>query len=362
MKNEQNKKDATETPPVAPNSELENMKKQKLEENQNIQKVREILFGKNINEYDRRFLQIEEHIGDEIGNVQKQNHALYNNLEEYIKAEIKNISHSIEKKEVESKGELSNLKESISIVRDKLASFQQSSTDQFRNDYETLVNKNKELLEQLQKEGKFRLENVQSIEREISEIKSILIGQESTISDLKKNLFQQVFDQSKLLDKKITEESKGRSVIAEDLRNALNSVSERLIDFRSTSERRFDDISKKITEHEAAVSSQIPETIRSLEQRSVDSSRSLKAEIDDIFSRFNAFNSRTSSDFKEVREMLHDQLKNLRIEVEQQNQLVSQKLRTEQEYQRQKKVDRNSLALLFSELALKLGEDPEEEI
>ena len=361
MKNEQDNNEAAETPQTSNPSESQVSKSSQTEENQNIKKVREILFGKNINEYDRRFLQIEEHIGNEISVAQKQNIALYNNLEEYIKAEIKNLNQALDKKQVDSKAELNSLNEVISQVRERLNSFQQNSTEQFRKDYESLVSKNKELLEQLQKEGKFRLENVQSIEREISEIKSILIGQDSTITDLKKSLFQQVFDQSKLLEKRLEEENKGRTVTTTDLRSALDGLSQRLIDFRSDSDRRFDDLTQKVSEHQAAVSTQIPDVIRGLEQRTTENTRSLKVELDEIFSRFNSFNSQTTNDFKEIREQLHNQLKNLRLEVEQQNQLVSQKLRTEQEYQRQKKVDRNSLALLFSELALKLGEDRDEE-
>lgn len=361
MKNEQNSENAASD--SQKNMNIGEAKKQKAsaDENQNIQKVREILFGKNINEYDRRFLQIEEHIGNEIASAQKQNHALYNNLEEYIKAEIRNTNQALEKRNDNTKQELINLEQTLQQLQGKLSSFQQNSTEQFRRDYEELVSKNKELLEQLQKEGKYRLENEQALEREISEIKSILIGQDASITDLKKNLFQQVFDQSSLLNKKMEEESKGRNVATSDLRSALDALSERVIDLRADSDRRFDSISQQVTEHQAIVQTKLPDSIRSLEQRTSDSTRSLKVEIDEIFSRFNSFSTQTSTDFKEVRELLHNQLKNLRLEVEQQNQLVSQKLRTEQEYQRQKKVDKNSLALLFSELALKLGEDRDAE-
>lgn len=360
MKNETGTEETTPSLPTPEPTQAATVQGLELSENQNIKKVREILFGKNINDYERRFLRLEEHLSNELGTTQKQNQALYANLEVYFKTEIKHLHQTLEKNEKDAQAEVRNLTDAIAKLRSGLSSFEQSSTEQFRKEYEQLVRKNNDLLEQLQREGKHRIDNVQSIEKEIGDIKSILIMQEAVISDLKKNLFQQLFDQGKLQEKRMEEERRERNSNREDLQKALDNLSERLIDFRTGADRRFDDITQKVSQHQAAVSSQLPETIRNLEARSNEATRTLKADLDAIFSRFNAFNSKTTDDFKELRELLHNQVKSLRLELEQQNHLVSQRLRTEQDIQRQKKVDRNALALLFSELAIKLGEDHEE--
>ncbi|MEN9444865.1 MAG: hypothetical protein RIS47_1756 [Bacteroidota bacterium] len=343
-----------------PNAELgvdESSQLSTKQENANIKKVREILFGKNINDIDKRFSQIEDFFNVEIDNSRQQAKAFYENLEAYIRTELKTIHQTVDSREQNLNAELVSMSDSIRQLNDSLSSFERSSNAQVRRDYDTLNKKNLEIIEQLQVESKQRIETIVRLENDMNEIKNVLTVQTGNLGEMRQNVFKQIFDQSKMMDKRVADEQSKRENREHNMQLAVDALGERIVELKSETSRQFSDIGQQVRRHQSLVDSEIPEAIRVAELRQADLSRLIRNSLEEVTAKFGSFSQQTTDDFKDIRDTLHTQLKGLRFELEQQNQRVMGKLRSEQDIQRQQKVDRNTLALLFSELALRLGDE-----
>jgi ElaB/YqjD/DUF883 family membrane-anchored ribosome-binding protein len=155
----------------------------------------------------------------------------------------------------------------------------------------------------------------------------------------------------------VADEQSKRENREHNMQLAVDALGERIVELKSETSRQFSDIGQQVRRHQSLVDSEIPEAIRVAELRQADLSRLIRNSLEEVTAKFGSFSQQTTDDFKDIRDTLHTQLKGLRFELEQQNQRVMGKLRSEQDIQRQQKVDRNTLALLFSELALRLGDE-----
>jgi ElaB/YqjD/DUF883 family membrane-anchored ribosome-binding protein len=160
-----------------------------------------------------------------------------------------------------------------------------------------------------------------------------------------------------MMDKRVADEQSKRENREHNMQLAVDALGERIVELKSETSRQFSDIGQQVRRHQSLVDSEIPEAIRVAELRQADLSRLIRNSLEEVTAKFGSFSQQTTDDFKDIRDTLHTQLKGLRFELEQQNQRVMGKLRSEQDIQRQQKVDRNTLALLFSELALRLGDE-----
>ena len=63
-----------------------------LPEDGNIDKIRDILFGSQARDFDRRFSRLEERLVKEISEMRDENRKKLDTLEEYIKGEVKSLT------------------------------------------------------------------------------------------------------------------------------------------------------------------------------------------------------------------------------------------------------------------------------
>ena len=331
------------------------------QENENIRKVREIIFGKNMNELDRRFNRLEEIVDNEVNQTRGQAQAMYNSLEQYIKSELKNLSSLIDKKEEQRNTEFKAFLDNLKQVQESLNSFERSSSQQLRRDYENLTERNTELSDLLQQERKARLESAQVFENALNELRNQFGVQNSSISEMRQNIYRQVMEQAKLLEKKLGDEQSLREMREEETKGQIERINTSIIHFRNDHSKSLSEVQQQLRQHGSAIEQELPEAIRDSDKRHQDLSNMLRAELDDILRKFNSFTRKTDDDFKTIRESVHDNAKSLRLELEQQQRMLTGKLKSEQDVQRQQKLDRNTLALMFSELAMRLGDDSIEE-
>lgn len=77
----------------------------------NLEKVREILFGAQIQEYEKRFTRLEERLGKECGILRDDTRKRLDSLEMYIKQEIESLAETVKKQQVAQSEALKELEQ-----------------------------------------------------------------------------------------------------------------------------------------------------------------------------------------------------------------------------------------------------------
>ena len=95
----------------------------------NIDQIRDILFGKSMKEYEKRFNQLEEHLSSELSLMREESKKMFNTLESYVKEELNSIGKQL-KNEAQERGEADT---KITAEKDALAKrhseFEKESTE-----------------------------------------------------------------------------------------------------------------------------------------------------------------------------------------------------------------------------------------
>ncbi len=78
----------TSTPEPVENSELDN-----------VDKIRDILFGNQMRDFDRKFQQLEDRISNELNNLRKENSLQIESLQTFIESEVEILSNKISAEE-----------------------------------------------------------------------------------------------------------------------------------------------------------------------------------------------------------------------------------------------------------------------
>ena len=91
----------------------------------NVDKIRDILFGNQMRDFDRKFIQLEERIASDLGNLRKENALQIESLQTFIESEIEIIASKLateEKTRIEEMDELdSDLKKNVKQIDKKIA-------------------------------------------------------------------------------------------------------------------------------------------------------------------------------------------------------------------------------------------------
>jgi uncharacterized membrane protein YccC len=141
----------------------------------NIEKVRDILFGSQMRDYEKRFLRIEDRMSREVSNLREETRKRSDSMESYIKKEIESLS-------------------------DRLATEHNERTESIRREIE-MVN------DRLKSEQNDRLGSLKDLSIEFKEADSLLekrLGRlDEQLSKILRDLRQQLLDQSKDLSDQI---------------------------------------------------------------------------------------------------------------------------------------------------------------
>lgn len=110
-------------------------------------KIRDILFGHQAKDYEKRFLKMEDHLNQEIGALKNELLKRMDILEGYVKQEIKDIHQRI-------KNESNERVESEKILHRELKEAVEALTKKLLNDEENLSKKSTELRDQILEQSK----------------------------------------------------------------------------------------------------------------------------------------------------------------------------------------------------------------
>ncbi len=98
---------------------------------ENISKIRDILFGNNMNEYEKRFEQVEEKLAQSVAENKSETDKRINTLEHYFKQEIKHVNEKLnEEEDARVKSDKKIIAE-LESLEDSFKKFKQLTADNF---------------------------------------------------------------------------------------------------------------------------------------------------------------------------------------------------------------------------------------
>jgi uncharacterized protein YoxC len=143
-----------------------------MNEGRNLDKVREILFGNQIRDTERRFTRLEEHLIKELGNMRDETRKRLDALENYIKQEVDSLTQRLKNEQLERDSQLKSVVEeskSTSIfLEKKITQFEEQNTNNQRELREQILNQSKNLQDDIQQKSQ---EILALLEREAQELR-----------------------------------------------------------------------------------------------------------------------------------------------------------------------------------------------
>ncbi|MBN1199348.1 MAG: hypothetical protein JXA23_08350 [Bacteroidales bacterium] len=114
-------------------------------ENEKISKIRDILFGNNISEYEQRFKAVEERLNLSVSELSDDTSNKLKDLELFVKEELKTILTQLKQEESERNEAVRKLQKEFDTLEDKLARLKESTNDAHRDIRQFMKDKNHEL-------------------------------------------------------------------------------------------------------------------------------------------------------------------------------------------------------------------------
>jgi hypothetical protein len=143
-----------------------------MNEGRNLDKVREILFGNQIRDTERRFSRLEEHLIKELGNVRDETRKRLNALEIYIKQEVDSLTQRLKNEQLERDSQLKAVveesKNTSIYLEKKITQFEEQNTNNQRELREQILNQSKNLQDDIQQKSQ---EILALLEREAQELR-----------------------------------------------------------------------------------------------------------------------------------------------------------------------------------------------
>ena len=134
-------------------------------EGDNISTLRDILFGNKIEEYEKRFKDLEDHINQEMTGIRGEVNRLYTSLEQFVRDEQKSVSHRLKEEQDERGTAVHRIHEDIDSISKKFTTHKEENADGHRDLRQMLLEQHKKLsdeLQQLKRELTTTMENKSS--------------------------------------------------------------------------------------------------------------------------------------------------------------------------------------------------------
>jgi exonuclease VII large subunit len=137
----------------------------------NVDKIREILFGGQMRDYDKRFARLEERLLKESNELREGNRRSLEALETFVKNEFASLANRLQMEQQSREGSDQNLsrelQEAIRSVEGKLTQFQNQTTETQRDLRQQLLDQSKSLNEEIRRKHD---DLSTTIEREVADL------------------------------------------------------------------------------------------------------------------------------------------------------------------------------------------------
>jgi phosphoenolpyruvate-protein kinase (PTS system EI component) len=136
-----------------------------------VDKIREILFGGHMRDYDRRFARLEERLIRESTELREENRKAVEALETFVKKEIEALIGRLQNEQQSREGSVQNvtreLHETSKTLESRLAQFDNQTTAAHRDLREQILDQSKTLNEEMRR----RYEDISTLlQREVSDL------------------------------------------------------------------------------------------------------------------------------------------------------------------------------------------------
>ena len=125
---------------------------------ENIDKVRDILFGNQVREFEARFTRLEELINKELNNTRDEMTLRFESLEKYIKSEVESLSEQIKTEQDERNESVEELTGKLNgatkTLEKKIVSLDEKLTKGQRDLRQQILDQSKSLTDEIQKKNK----------------------------------------------------------------------------------------------------------------------------------------------------------------------------------------------------------------
>lgn len=137
----------------------------------NVDKIREIIFGGQMRDYDKRFARLEERLLKESAELREGSRRSIEALETFVKSEFAALANRLQTEQQSREGSVQGLsrelQEAIKSVDSKLTQFQNQTTDTQRDMRQLLLDQSKSLNEEIRRKH----DDVSAtLERELAEL------------------------------------------------------------------------------------------------------------------------------------------------------------------------------------------------
>ena len=114
-------------------------------ENENISKIRDILFGNNMSEYEKRFIQLEERLENELNKFERKVDQKLTDMEQFFKDELADLRDKISTEESERTANVKRLTKDLESFETKFNKHKESTSGNFRDVRQQLLQASKTL-------------------------------------------------------------------------------------------------------------------------------------------------------------------------------------------------------------------------
>ncbi len=119
----------------------------------NVDQIRDILFGSQMKDYERKFTRLEERILKEVSRLKDDSNKRFEALEGFIKKEIESLSDKIKTEKTDRNDSIKELASELNIITKgldkKLTSFENSTDKNIRDLRESILEQSKSLLTEI---------------------------------------------------------------------------------------------------------------------------------------------------------------------------------------------------------------------
>lgn len=141
-------------------------------ENNSLEKVRDILFGNQMRDVDKRLARMEERLQKDFTNLRDETRKSLDSLENYIKQEVDSLTEKLKKERAEREQAVSTLsleqKNTANALDGKFAQLDEEATTKTRELREQLLNQSKTLHDEIRQKYE---EILAVLDREASELR-----------------------------------------------------------------------------------------------------------------------------------------------------------------------------------------------
>jgi DNA repair exonuclease SbcCD ATPase subunit len=142
----------------------------------NVDKIRDILFGNQMRDFDKKFNQLEDRISTELNNLRKENALQMDSLQTFIEGEIEILSNKLSAEEstrIENMDDLdSELKKSAKQLDKKIADLSKALDTQSRDSNQKMLKQSQDFNGELNKQIEQTRKRMDDYKQELSSTKT----------------------------------------------------------------------------------------------------------------------------------------------------------------------------------------------